>query len=98
MGHVEVMTVLLEGGANADSTHKFAKSTALHFAAEMGQPEAVRVLCKGGADPEKEKIQGGRALHTAADTNQTEVARVLIEVRKPFLFCLQLFVLVVVRI
>jgi ankyrin repeat protein len=78
MGHIDIMTALLDAGANADAPHKFAKSTALHFAAEMGQPEAVQLLCARGANPEAAKIQGGRPLHVAADSNQSEVARVLV--------------------
>lgn len=32
----QVMEMLIEHGANVNAQHKFAKSTALHFAAEMG--------------------------------------------------------------
>lgn len=79
---LQVMRLLLEAGANADAAHKFAKSTALHFAAEMGQIEACRLLCQSGANPQAKKIQGGTPLHVAADSNQSNIAEVLVKVCK----------------
>jgi ankyrin repeat protein len=79
VGHLHVMDTLLQAGAAVDGRHKFAGSTALHFAAEMGQEKAVRKLCAAGADVEAEKNHGGRPLHTAADTNQPKVVAALLE-------------------
>jgi ankyrin repeat protein len=79
MGHLLVLDVLIQHGAKLDARHKFAGSTAIHFAAEMGEVAAVKRLCSAGADVESEKTHGGRALHTAADTNQPEVITALLE-------------------
>ena len=58
--------------------HKFAGNTALHFAAEMGRGEAIKLLCDHKADIWSEKSTGGIAIHTAADSNQTEAVAALI--------------------
>lgn len=52
MGHLDVMAALLDASANINAPHKFAKSTPLHFAAEMGEVGATNLLCERGADPE----------------------------------------------
>ena len=79
MGHLAAVQALLEGGAGPDTAHRYGKSTALHFAAEVGRVEVVRELCRRGADVEAEKVTGGTALHSAADANQTAVVQVLVE-------------------
>eukprot|EP00092_Neocalanus_flemingeri_P024493 GFUD01026561.1.p1 GENE.GFUD01026561.1~~GFUD01026561.1.p1 ORF type:complete len:899 (-),score=198.15 GFUD01026561.1:15-2711(-) len=79
MGNLDVISTLLDGGANPNTRHAFGKTTALHFAAEVGRAEAVELLCRRGADVEAEKTTGGGPLHTAADANQTEVVRVLVK-------------------
>lgn len=78
MGNLDVVSTLLEGGANPNTRHAFGKTTALHFAAEVGRAEVVKILCSKGADVEAEKTTGGGPLHSAADANQTEVVRVLV--------------------
>ena len=45
MGQAEAAVALLEGGAAVDAAHPFGRSTALHFAAEMGHEDIVRALC-----------------------------------------------------
>ena len=44
MGHLKVTEALLKAGANPDTKHKFAKTTALHFAAEVGRIEIIEIL------------------------------------------------------
>ena len=73
------MDALLAGGAGPDTRHVFARTTALHFAAEVGRLEVLASLCRAGADVEAEKVTGGTALHTAADANMTEAVTVLVE-------------------
>ena len=79
MGHLAAVQALLDGGANPDTGHNYGKSTALHFAAEVGRDDVVRELCKRGAKVEAEKVTGGTALHSAADANQPGTVQVLVE-------------------
>jgi len=79
LGHLEVIRVLVRYKASLNLKHKFAQSTPIHFAAEMGQAATVTLLCESGANVEAQKSHGGRPIHTAADTNQAEVTRALIE-------------------
>ena len=79
MGHLGAVQALLDGGANPDTGHNYGKSTALHFAAEVGRDDVVRELCNRGAKVEAEKVTGGTALHSAADANQPATVRVLVE-------------------
>jgi ankyrin repeat protein len=81
MGHVDVARTLIEfapRGADVDAAHRYAQTTALHWAAEMGRVEVVALLCASGANVEAAKITGGTALHTASDANQTATVRVLL--------------------
>jgi hypothetical protein len=48
VGHLHVIDTLIQHNAKVDARHKFAGSTAIHFAAEMGQHEAVKKLCASG--------------------------------------------------
>ena len=56
MGHLGAVKALLDGGANLDTAHNYGKSTAMHFAAEVGRDEVVRELCARGANVEAEKV------------------------------------------
>ena len=78
-GHTRVIEALIDmGGAMVDAPHPFAGNTALHFAAEMGREEAIKVLCTRGASGESKKKTGGTPLHTAADCNQTSAVQILL--------------------
>ena len=79
MGHIGAVKALLDGGANPDTVHNYGKSTALHFAAEVGRDDVVQELCKRGANVEARKVTGGTALHSAADANQPGTVKVLVE-------------------
>ena len=50
LGNLEAIDILIENNANIHLKHKFAGSTALHFAAEMNQAESIKKLCEFGAD------------------------------------------------
>ena len=79
MGHLGVVRALLGAGARPDTRHQFGKTTAIHFAAEVGRDEVVKLLCDLGADVEAEKVTGGTALHTAVDANMSDTVAVLVE-------------------
>jgi ankyrin repeat protein len=50
MGHVDVMKVLIEGGADVNTQNKYQR-TALHYGSAGGHHDNVRVLLERGADP-----------------------------------------------
>ena len=60
--------------ANPNIAHAFAKTTAFHFADEMGTVQVISILCQSDIElrhcDKARKITGGTALHTAADANQ----------------------------
>lgn len=64
MGHTEVMTFLLEKGANINA-RKGDGNTALHAAAFLGRADAVELLLKRGADINIRNNQGGSAMDNA---------------------------------
>lgn len=71
-GHANVVGKLLLSGALAKAAHPFAKTTALHFASEMGNVDVIKTLCRH--QPKLGDVRnkiGGTPLHTAADTNQS---------------------------
>jgi len=85
LNNVEAIRTLVQnGGASITATHYFAKSTAMHFAAEMGHVQAIEELClllKGDNHDVNTLLTttGGTALHTAADSNRPSVVRALVE-------------------
>ena len=81
-GHVKVSELLLDHEADPNTIQTFAKTTALHFASEMGRAGVIELLCQRGANVHKRKSTGGTALHTASDTNQTASVIVLLTVCK----------------
>ena len=78
MGKNDVVNLLLESGADVDYQHPFARTTALHFASELGRQDVIETLCTRGAKNLRKKT-GGTALHTAADTNQSKACEALLE-------------------
>ena len=64
MGHTEVMTFLLEKGANINA-RKGDGNTALHAASFLGRADAVELLLKRGADVNIRNNQGGSAMDNA---------------------------------
>ncbi len=48
-GNIEVLQELVRFNADVNVAHRFAHSTALHFAAEMGHADMIRLLCQLGA-------------------------------------------------
>ena len=76
-GHLEVVRLLLESGADKDYTSR-GGITALHSAAANGRLEVVRLLLDSGSDKEK-LAYGLTALHSAAMNGHSEVVRLLLE-------------------
>ena len=77
-GHLEVVRLLLESGADKD-TAGTNSWTALHFAALNGHFQVVRLLLEAGADKDAADTGGWTALRIAAEEGHLEVVRLLLE-------------------
>jgi ankyrin repeat protein len=74
-GHVEVVKLLLDRGAEIDKQTFF---TALHLASYNGYVEVVKLLLDRGAEIDKQTF-GGTALHLASQNGHVEVVRILLQ-------------------
>ena len=78
-GHLEVVRLLIEKGADATAEDD-DKSTPLHYAAENGHLEVVRLLIEKGADATAANVYKSTPLHFGgAENGHLEVVRLLIE-------------------
>ena len=74
-GHVELVRVLVEYGADANAQDKM-RDTPLHSASVWGEPAVVRALIKHGADVKAQNENNETPLHRAA---VEEVAQILLD-------------------
>ena len=77
-GHLEVVQLLCEAGADKDKVDH-DDATALIWASGNGHLEVVRVLCQAEADKDKEDESGDTALMRASAFGRLEVVRLLCE-------------------
>ncbi len=61
-GNCEIITLLLDAGANINLKNEDMGATPLMIAVDAGQPEAVILLLKRGADPQSVNFDGANAL------------------------------------
>jgi serine/threonine-protein phosphatase 6 regulatory ankyrin repeat subunit B len=73
-----VVQVLLESGANAETTND-DKWTALHYAANDGSEEVCRVLVDGGAKVNPMDSLKNTPLHKAAQNGYLLAVKMLVE-------------------
>ena len=78
VGHLEVVRLFLEAGADKDAADTFGW-TALDYAARHGHLEVVRLLLESGADKDTADEVGSTALRFAAQCGRLEVVRLLLE-------------------
>eukprot|EP00039_Didymoeca_costata_P014863 m.245744 g.245744 ORF g.245744 m.245744 type:complete len:854 (-) comp16109_c3_seq10:48-2609(-) len=77
MGHVRVVQLLLEEGADPEKTGMNG-ANALHIAASMGHTEVMEMLIEHGANVNAQhKFAKSTALHFAAEMGQVEAVNVL---------------------
>ena len=82
-GHLEVVRLLCEAGADKDKADNDG-STALMSASVRGHLEVVRLLCEAGVDKEGSRLlRGSRttALQLASASGHQDVADLLLEPR-----------------
>ena len=78
LGHVAVVRVLLEGGANVDRTEA-GGNTALHYAAHYGHLDVCRLLLDWGAKVDPQGAWNYNPLHDAAWAGHLSVVKLLVE-------------------
>ncbi len=78
-GHLSIVNMLLEAGADVNGVDKEDKSTALHNAAGCHELEILRLLLRHGANLEARDSQGLTPLHYATLANTMEPLRLLLE-------------------
>jgi ankyrin repeat protein len=78
IGNVEVVRVLLEGGANVESTND-NRRTALHRAAYNGHLDVCRLLLDWGAKVDPVDVLEETPLHDAARQGHLSVVQLLVE-------------------
>jgi ankyrin repeat protein len=77
-GHVAMVRVLLEGGANLESTDAF-RSSALHHAVLEGHLDVCRLLLDWGANVDPMDEWNETPLHDAVKLGHYRVAKLLVE-------------------
>jgi len=75
-GSLEIVTTLIESGADVNSKMRHGE-TALMMAARKGRTEIVKTLLDNGADPNVKNMNGETALMYAARYKHTEAAQLL---------------------
>ena len=76
---VEPLTGLLARGAPADRPTRVERATPLHWAAEQGNVQAMRILLDHGADLHAQQLSGATTLHLAAGRSRNpEAVRLLL--------------------
>ena len=77
-GHVELVRVLLEDGANVETVNNF-QETALHRATYYGQLEVCRLLLDWGAKVDPLDILRDTPLYYAANKGNLSMVKLLVE-------------------
>jgi len=77
-GQPEVVSMLLECGANPDSRDKDGES-AVHAAVREESPQMLQILLKAGADPNLPSHLGKFPLHLAVEQNLLPLVRLMVD-------------------
>lgn len=80
-GRLQILKVLLRGGAKVDIPCWGGGGTALYVAVQMGQLAAARRLVEAGADATLTDGQGNTLLHLACYNGRIDVAKWLLQLR-----------------
>ena len=82
-GHIELVRLLLDHGADPNIPHAEGLSTPLHYAAIKGQAAIAALLLDHGANINGVDRSGSTALHLAAARGYIDVVRLLIARKAP---------------
>ena len=79
VGHVEVVKVLLDKGAdpNTNMTHSIYRATPIHHAAQYGEVDVLKVLFARGGNPNVKTKQGQTPLRWAMRNGHKAAAEVI---------------------
>lgn len=77
LGHLEMVRVLVDRGANSNATG-FGAKTALHWAADLGHDEIVELLVNKGADANARDSKGNTPFIWASKNGHMGVVRTLL--------------------
>jgi len=78
-GHVEIVKLLLDKGADVNLPDSGTKITPLHMAVNEGHVEIVRLLISRGSKINAQDLTGGTPLHHAAYKGRFEAAKLLLD-------------------
>ena len=76
-GHLEVVKLLVDRGAEIDYRHPVNKMTALHLAAYSGHDDVVKYLLSKGADPNLKLSRGVSIVRAVKDQGHTSTVAIL---------------------
>ena len=77
-GHLDIVRLLLDGGAAVDHQDEVDRVTALHLAAQHGFSQTVSLLCNTRANVYIKNRSGFAALHVACQHGHNQTCRVLL--------------------
>lgn len=77
-GNIEKVKLLLQSGANPNSTYNGCDITALMYACQNGYYDIAELLIASGADVNIKPVDGNTALFAAVRSNQDSIAELLI--------------------
>lgn len=83
-GRIEMITFLLERGADPQRGGLHSRDSALNFAVREGVIDAIPALFHGGVDPYKENILTMSALDTAVNLDNIPMVKLLLELGADF--------------
>ena len=78
-GDVEIVTLLLDAGADVEARTRLGSHTPLHVASRSAQAAAVRALLAAGADARAVTATGATALHFAAGAGSDGAVAALLD-------------------
>ncbi|HEY8355609.1 MAG TPA: ankyrin repeat domain-containing protein [Methylophilaceae bacterium] len=76
-GHVELVKLLIERGADLNWQHEISRLTAFHLAALGGHTEVVKLLAASGADVNIKMRAGVSILRAVRDEGNAEMVKLL---------------------